>query len=80
MGKGFRCTLRSGDAIKGAKERLPREEEDREGRRKKEKEEGRGDSIEDFLPAANNFNRERGEEVVIFQDKVISKQDLKNFQ
>ena len=34
--KGFRCTLRSDDAVKGAKERLPREEEEREGRRKKE--------------------------------------------
>ena len=38
VGKGFRCTLRSGDAVKGAKERLPRKEKEREGRRKKEEE------------------------------------------
>ena len=47
MGKGFRCTLRSDDAVKGAKERLPRKEEEREGRRKKEEE--RGNSIEDVF-------------------------------
>ena len=32
------CTLRSDDAVKGAKERLPRKEEEREGRRKEEEE------------------------------------------
>ena len=38
VGKGFRCTLRSDDAVKGAKERLPwEEEEEREGRRKEER-------------------------------------------
>ena len=36
VGKGYRCTLRSDDAVKGAKERLPREEEEIEGRRRKE--------------------------------------------
>ena len=55
MEKGFRCTLRSYDAVKGAKERLPRKKEEREGRRKKEEERGRGNSIEDFLPTANNI-------------------------
>jgi len=37
VGKGYRCTLRSDDAVKGAKERLPWEEEEREGRRKEER-------------------------------------------
>ena len=64
MGKGFRCTLSSDNGIKGAKERLPRKKEEREGRRKKEeeregrrkKEEEREYSIEDFLPTANNYD------------------------
>ena len=51
VGKGFRCTLRSDDAVKGAKERLPRRRKEREG-----EEEGRGYSIEDFLPTANNYD------------------------
>ena len=39
--KGFRCTLRSDDVVKGAKERLPRKEEQREGKLKEEEERGK---------------------------------------
>ena len=40
LGKEFRCTLRSDDAVKGAKERLPRKEEEREGKRRRRRDEG----------------------------------------
>ena len=58
VGKGFRCTLRSDDGMMPSKElknaflgRKRKEKEEERIRRK----EGRGYSIEDFLPTANNI-------------------------
>ena len=48
--KGFRCTLPSDDAVKGAKERLPREEEEREGKWEE------GIQLKIFLTTANNYD------------------------
>ena len=56
MGKRFRCTLRSDDAVKGAKERLPRKEEEEKEEERRRRKEGRGYSIEGFLPTANDYD------------------------
>ena len=56
VGKGFRRTLRADDAVQGAKERFPRKEEEREGKRRRRRKEGIGYSIDDFLPTANNYD------------------------